>query len=364
MIINEITKYLEQIAPLSYQENYDNSGLIVGNSQNEITGILISLDVTGSVLDEAISLGFNLIISHHPPIFFGLKKLINRNFTEKIVMKAIKNDISLYCGHTNFDNILNGINGRLGAKLKLKNVKILSPKMGELRKLITFVPESHGEKVRSALFLAGAGNIGNYDCCSFNAAGEGTFRGMENANPFVGEIGKIHFEKETKIEVIFPKYRQNSLIDALLKNHPYEEVAYDIFALENSCLREGSGVIGDLEEEVLDLEFLTFVKKSLNIPVLRHSKLLGKKVRRIALCGGAGAEFLSNAISQKADVFLTSDIKYHQFFEADDRIIFADFGHFESESVAREMFFELILQKFTEVSVKISEINTNSVNYL
>jgi dinuclear metal center YbgI/SA1388 family protein len=364
MIIKEITDYIELHAPLSLQESYDNAGLIIGDKNSETTGVLICIDITEEVLNEAIQKKCNLIISHHPLIFKGIKKINGNNFTEKLIIKAIKNDIAIYAAHTNLDNIIKGVNSIIADKLGLKNIKILSPKNGLLKKLITFCPVKHLEILRTALFEAGAGHIGNYDSCSFNAVGKGTFRALENANPFVGELNQLHTEEEIKIETIFPSYLENKIIKALLASHPYEEVAYDIISLENEASNIGSGVIGELENEENTEDFLLKVKNITKTNCIRHSKIINNKIKKIALCGGSGSFLIKDAIASGADILITGDIKYHDFFEADNKIILADIGHYESEQFTKDLLSALLIKKFPNFAVFISDINTNPIFYV
>ncbi|MBI5218254.1 MAG: Nif3-like dinuclear metal center hexameric protein [Bacteroidia bacterium] len=364
MKIKEVVSYLESIAPLAYQESYDNAGLLTGNKDAVIKGVLITIDVTGEVIDEAIQKKLNLIITHHPLIFNSIKKLTGANHQERTLIKAIKNDIAIYAGHTNFDSITGGVNSKICEKIGLKNCSILSPLSNELKKLVVFVPSDHAQKVRDAIFKAGAGHIGNYDMCSFNLEGNGTFRAGEGANPFVGNIGRMHTEKETRVEVIFPKALQGNIISAMTCVHPYEEVAYDIYPLDNRYNKVGMGMAGTLEKEEDAATFLKRIKKIFNAGVVRYTAFHKKSVKKIAVCGGSGGFLLKEAISSKADVFITSDFKYHQFFDADNKIIVADIGHFESEQFTREIFYDLLIKKFNTFAVCFSEVNTNPINYL
>lgn len=361
--INDVTAYLESIAPLSFQEKYDNSGLIVGDSSAIVTGILIALDCLEEVVDEAVKHNCNLIISHHPIVFSGLKKLNGSNYVERTVMKAIRNNVAIYAIHTNLDNVHSGVNKRICDRLELKGLKILSTKKYQLRKLVTFCPPDHAEKVRSALFKAGCGNIGNYSDASFNSSGTGTFRAMQGANPFVGEIGKQHSEPEIRIETIFPFHLENQIIAALRLAHPYEEVAFDVFSLENDDQNVGSGMIGELENGMKESDFLEFVKISMKTKVIRHSNLLGKNIRRIAVCGGSGSFLLKDAIREKADFLITADFKYHQFFDAENKIVIADIGHYESEQFTMDYLKELIVRNFSTFAVRLTELVTNPVHY-
>jgi len=363
MKIKEVASILEEFAPLLYQESYDNSGLTIGNPNDNVSSVLLTVDVTEEVIDEAINKKSNLIIAHHPIIFKSLKSITGKNYVERIVAKAIKNDIAVYAAHTNMDGVWGGVNTKLGEKLGLLNIKILSPKKGELRKLVTFVPDEHSTRVRKAIFDAGAGNIGRYDQCSFNLHGNGSFRANENSNPYKGKKGELHFEKEIRIETIFPQNRERSIISALLNTHPYEEVAYDIYPLDNEFMKAGMGAIGELPGNADETVFLSDLKKIFNLNCIRHSSLLGKKVKRIAVCGGTGAFLLKKAISSGADAFLTADIKYHEYFDADKKILLVDIGHYESEQVIKDIFYELLTKKNLTFAVHFSGIITNPVNY-
>ena len=364
MQIKHITQYIESIAPLSFQESYDNSGLIIGHPEDEISGILITLDITEAIVDEAISKNLNLIVAHHPIIFGGLKKLNGKNYIERCVAKAIKNDIAIYAAHTNLDGVFGGVNSKICEKLQLQNCRMLIPIPNFLKKLVTFVPVNDAEKVRQALFEAGAGNIGNYDSCSFNQSGLGSFKGNDKTNPYAGEKNQLHFEEETRIETIFPKHIQNKVIKALLESHPYEEVAYDIYPLDNDFTEGGTGMIGELAEPVDELDFLQNLKEIFNCRVIKHTQLLGKPIKKVAVCGGSGSSFLDKAIAQNADIYISGDFKYHQFFDAEQQIIIADIGHYESEQFTKEVFYELLTKKFPKFAVHLSEISTNPVNYL
>jgi dinuclear metal center YbgI/SA1388 family protein len=361
--ISEIVQYLETIAPLALQESYDNAGLITGNSEQEVSSVMVTVDVTEAVIDEAIQHNANLIIGHHPVIFSGLKKLTGRNYVERTILKAIKNDIGIYAAHTNFDAVHNGVNAMICKKIGLVNLHILQPLNGQLRKLVTFIPHSAADEVRKAVFDAGAGHIGNYDYCGYNLEGTGSFRGSDDTNPFVGEKGQIHMEKEIRFETIFPAWLQQKIIQALVASHPYEEVAYDIYPLENTYEKAGMGMIGELPEPVDEKEFLGTLKTVFGSGCIKHTWLSGKQIKKIAVCGGAGSFLLEKAISAGADVFVSADFKYHQFFDAEGKIVIADIGHFESEQFTKELFYELLTKKFPKFAVRFSEVNTNPVFY-
>lgn len=362
--IKEIVAQIEGIAPLALQESWDNSGLIVGNAEAEIQGALISLDVTEEVVEDAIKGGEQLIIAHHPLVFSGLKKINGKTDVERAVIKAIKNDIAIYAAHTNIDVVKNGVSWKMAKKLGLQNVQTLIPQKGMLKKLVTFIPVKNVNEVEKAIFEAGAGNIGAYDSCSYQTDGTGTFRGDETTNPYVGEKGTLHRETEVRFETIFPSHKQSKVIAALLASHPYEEVAYDIYSLENKHSEIGLGVVGELAESKESMAFLQFVKTAFHCDALRFTKVHKEQVKRIALVGGAGSSFLNNAIGAGADVFITGDFKYHQFFDAEGKIIIADIGHYESEQFTKELFYEIVTNKFSKFALRLSEVKTNPVNYL
>lgn len=364
MKINEITDYIETIAPLALQESYDNCGLLVGDATEEVSGILLTLDITEAILDEAIAKGCNLIIAHHPIIFSGIKKITQRDQTGRIIRKAIKNNLNLYAAHTNMDAIAEGVNAKIAQKIGLSACTVLSPKKDVLKKLIFYCPAGAAEDLRQALFQAGAGHIGKYDSCSFNIEGTGTFRGLDGATPFVGQVGTLHAEKETRIEMVYCAYNESKLIRVLLENHPYEEVAYDLLPLCNTSGHAGAGLVGYLNEEMHVLDFLKHVKVAMQANGIRYTDPGKKKIRKVALCGGSGSFLLDAAISQQADIFITADYKYHQFFEAESRIIIADIGHYESEQYTKDLFYELLIKKNPTFAIHLSELNTNPINYL
>jgi dinuclear metal center YbgI/SA1388 family protein len=363
MKISEILQYLETLAPPRLQESYDNAGLLVGDKEKICSGILISLDVTEEILEEAAQKNCNLVIAHHPIIFRGIKKLTGNNFVSRTVISAIKKDVAIYAIHTNLDNVLHGVNKKIAEKLNLRNCKVLLPKEGTLKKLVTFAPSKNAGEVRDALFSSGAGAIGNYNECSFNLEGKGTFKPLEGSDPYTGKIGERHSEEETRIEVIFPEYLETQLISSLKKAHPYEEVAYDIYSLANVRDDVGSGLIGELEENTASKQFLNILKEKFAIPAIKHTKIVKNEIKKVALCGGAGFFLLPEAIASGADVFVTSDIKYHEYFDADSRILLADIGHYESEQFTIELIAEILQKKLPNFAVLKTEINTNPVSY-
>ena len=364
MTIKEIIIEIEQLAPLRYQESYDNSGLIMGSFDDNIDKILICFDVTLDVLEEAIQKKCNMIISHHPLIFDGLKKINGNSQKEKIIIKAIKKNIAVYAAHTNLDNSKDGVNKIFADKIGLVKTNILLPQKGVLRKLVTFCPTEKSEVVRSAIFNAGAGHIGEYDCCSFNCEGKGSFRASDNANPYVGEKNKLHFENEVRIETIFPVHLENSIINAMMEAHPYEEVAYDVYTLENQYQKSGAGMIGEMESAIKDIDFLKMLKEKLTLNCIKHSKLTGKMIKKVAICGGSGSFLIPQALSQNADILITSEFKYNHFIDTQDNLIIADIGHFESEHFAKELIKSVLIKKIPKFAVEISEIEINPVFYL
>jgi len=364
MTIDAIVTHLEILAPPSYQESYDNAGLITGARDWECRGVLTTLDATEAVVDEAIARGCNLIVAHHPIVFSGLKKLNGKNYVEKTVIKAIKNDIAIYAIHTNLDNVVaGGVNGKIADMLGLKSGKPLSLKEGVLRKLYCFVPLDHLEKVRDAIFSAGAGHIGGYSECSWTAEGTGTFKGGEGTDPFVGQPGLRHSEKEVRVEMVVPVHLSGAVVRAMTEAHPYEEVAYDLVNLANTHPGVGSGVIGELPEPVGEKAFLDRCKEIFRVPVVRHTRLTGRPVQRVAVCGGVGSFLISNALAAGADFYITADVKYHEFFDANDRLVVADVGHFESEQYTVDLLFKVLQEKFRKFAVLKSETKTNPVFY-
>lgn len=364
MQIKEIIRAIETFAPPSYQESYDNSGTQVGTTDIACSGVLLTLDITEKVILEAKEKGCNLVIAHHPLIFSGIKKISGRNAIERCIILAIQNNITLYAAHTNLDNMRKGVNDKIAEKLGLKERSILSPMPGSLYKLYTYVPETHIEQVRQALFDAGAGAIGNYEHCSFNTPGTGTFKGNEQAQPFIGQAGgAMESVAEIRLEVIVPQHLKGSILNTLKANHPYEEVAYELISLVNHNQDLGAGMIGSFEQALPVAEALALISAQLKAPVIRHTTLVKDRIKTIALCGGSGSFLLNQAKAARADLFLTADYKYHQFFEAEDQIIIADIGHYESEQFTVEIFNEIINKKFPNFAVYLSQTKTNPINY-
>lgn len=363
MTIATIIDALEKIAPPSLQEDYDNAGLITGDKIWECKGVLVSLDTTEEVIEEAIKRKCNLIVAHHPIVFRGLKKINGKNYVEKTIITAVKNDIAIYAIHTNLDNVIDGVNGKIADKLGLINRSILVPKQNLLQKLSVFVPVADKENLLNALFAAGAGHIGNYSECSFGTEGVGTYKAGEKAQPYIGNIGERHQEAEIKVEVIFPAWLQLQVVKAMIAAHPYEEVAHDIYHLSNTFQQTGSGMLGELEKEVSEKEFLALLKEVFKLSLIRHTEFTGKAVKKVALCGGAGSFLINAAKSAGADVYVSADIKYHEFFDADGRLLLADIGHYESEQYTVELLFDILTEKFPNFAVLKTGVNTNPVKY-
>lgn len=364
MLISDFIQFLERLAPPSLQEHYDNCGLLIGQPNWTCKGVLISLDVTEQIIEEAIKENCNLIVAHHPMIFSGIKKINGQSAVEKQVIKAIKNDIAVYAIHTNLDNVIDGVNGRMAEEIGLENTRILLPKNNHLACLVTFCPKEHSSAVKEALFRGGAGAIGKYDECSFTSSGMGTFRAGDNANPFVGEMGVRHEEQEDRIEVILPLNRKAEVLKNLKEAHPYEEVAYYLYILENQFEEVGSGMIGTLSEPMSEKEFLKMLQVKFNAKSIKHSELLNRPIKNVCICGGSGSFLIKNALSAKADIFVTSDLKYHDFFLSEGQMILADIGHFESEQYTIDLIFDKLKEKFPTFVVRKTSFNTNPVNYL
>jgi len=361
--IKEITSYLDQYAPRAYQEPYDNAGFLVGDIHQELKGALIALDVTEEVVEDAIQNNCNLIIAHHPVIFRGLKKLTGGNYVERSIIKAIKHDIGVYATHTNLDNVHHGVNHKIGEKLGLKNMKILSPKTDTLGKLTTFIPTKDTEKVMQEIFQAGAGQVGNYSNCSFRVAGTGTFLPNDQANPHIGKPGELEAVTEDRVEVIFPIHLKNQVLTALKKAHPYEEVAYYIHSLINENQETGSGMIGELEKELTEQQFLSYLKEKMKLKTVKHTPLPHRKIKKVAVCGGSGSFLLSTAKHKGADVFVSADFKYHEYFDAEGEILIADIGHYESEIFTNELIYEILSKKFPNIALRFTRVNTNPILY-
>ena len=364
MKIQEVVTYLDNLIPLGFQESYDNAGLQVGNPDSEVRGVLISIDLTPAVIEEAKEKGCNLIVTHHPFIFSGIKKINNATPTGKMVYELIRSDIAVYSSHTNLDKMNTGVSAILADHLGLSDLRVLVPEENSLKQLVVYCPKAESSSLRDALYAAGAGNIGNYRHCSYSVLGNGTFEPLMGANPFVGSVGNETVTEEERVEMIYPKALEKAVIKSLKANHPYEEPAYSLLPLTNVNAYMGFGMIGQLSESQDVVPFLKKVKNILELPLVRHSALCFDKVKTVAVCGGAGASFIDVAVTQKADIYLTGDLKYHDFQKASGRIVIADIGHYESERFAKEYFYEKISKKFSTFAVQVSSENTNYVSYM
>ena len=362
--IKDLIEVIERLFPPSVQESYDNSGLITGNINDEISGVLVTIDINEQVISEALKKKCNIIVSHHPIIFHPLKRLTGSNYIERTIIDAIKNDIAIYAAHTSVDNNYDGLNKIICDKLGIENYSIISPLKNLVYKLVVFVPEDYATKVRQAIFSAGAGEIGNYDSCSYNLQGKGTFKASENTNPFVGKKGELHTETETRIETVFPDFLRNKILRAMIESHPYEEVAYDIYPIENTHQKYGAGLIGELRETIDEVSFLHIVKEKLDIECLKHSQILGTKVKKVAVCSGACGFLINQAQRQGADVFISAELKYDQYISAQKKILLVDAGHYETELYIKKLFYDLITKNFTKFAVEFSKNFTNPIKYL
>ena len=364
MKIKDILTILEQMAPTAYAEDFDNVGLLVGDKNTEATGILVCHDALESVIDEAIEKNCNVVVCFHPILFSGIKKITGKNYVERAVIKAIKNDIAIYAVHTALDNHKYGVNKIFCNALGLINTKVLVPKSNFIHKLVTFTIPENVEKLRNALFDAGAGSIGNYENCSFNSQGIGTYQGTDESNPVIGEQGEFVEGQEIKIEVTFEKHLQSQILKALFNNHVYEEVAYEIYKLENQHQNIGLGMIGEFETPMNEKDFLLMVKDKMQADGIRHSAYTGSTIKKVAVLGGSGSFAIKNAIGAGADAYITADLKYHNFFEAENKILLADIGHFESERYTKNYIVEYLTKKIANFAIILSEENTNPVKYL
>lgn len=363
MTIKDIACKLEEWAPLAYQENYDNCGILVGDQNQEVSSVLITLDITEEVLCEAIKTGCNLIVAHHPLIFGGITQVTPDHWVGRCIAKAIKHDICIYAIHTNLDNVISGVNSKIAAKIGLQGIEILLPKPDSLTKLVTFVPSENINNVAEAMYTAGAGAIGKYDRCNFQVEGIGNFRPLENSNPSIGTQGEETSVKEMRLEILVPNHLQSSVIISLKESHPYEEVAYYLSPLNNNDQEIGSGIIGNLSKEMDSLAFLKELKNCMNLELIRNTQPVKKNVLKIAVCGGAGSFLLNQAIKQQSDVFITADFKYHDFFEANNKLMIADIGHYESEVFTKELIYDYLSQKFANIAFRLSKVITNPIIY-
>ncbi|MGC4129747.1 MAG: Nif3-like dinuclear metal center hexameric protein [Bergeyella sp.] len=363
MTIKEFVSGFQELIPLQQAEDFDNVGLLCGNPDREVTGILICHDTLEAVVDEAVAKNTNVIVAFHPIIFSGLKSITGKKYVERAVLKAMENKIAIYAVHTAFDNDYFGVNYGICQALELVNQKVLMPKKSSLQQLSVYVPKEYSEKVKEALFKSGAGNIGFYDECSFSIPGEGTFRPLKGSSPFSGAENIRENADEVMLSVIFESYKKNAVLNAMRNAHPYEEVAYQVYQLENENQFSGLGRFGDLPAEMDETNFLNFVKKTFNLQVIRHSGTNGKKIKRVGVLGGSGASGIASARNSGCDAYLTGDVKYHEFYQSEGKMLICDIGHFESEQFVTQQLFELLSEKFPKFAILKSNITTNPVNY-
>jgi len=363
MKIGEVIQLLERWAPPALQENYDNSRLIVGSADRDCIGVLVCLDCTEDIVQEAIERGCNLVVSHHPILFSPIKTLTGRTYPERTLITAIEHKIALYALHTNLDNVLSGVNKEMADRIGLSQLRILRPMANRLMKLVTYVPIGHLQSVREAIFEAGGGYIGNYDQCSFSVEGTGTFRPQEGTHPYSGKIGQLQEDTEHRLELVFPDYHQKAVLKALQESHPYEEVAFEFYRLENTLPNVGAGMVGLLPEPMPTNEFLQHIKSVFG-GMLRFTKPLKQNIVKVAICGGSGSFLTSDAIAAKADVFISSDFKYHQFFDAEQHMMILDIGHFEAEQFTSNLIAAYLIEKIPNFAVLLTRHSTNPVQYL
>jgi len=355
MKIKEVILHLERKFPLYWQEEYDNCGVQCGDKEQEITGALVCFNFSEKAIEEAIARNANLIISHHPLIFKGLQKIEPTSPTGRMIFKAIQHKLVLYSMHTNIDNGIEGGNWLFAKKLGLKELKVLAPKEALFRKLVFYAPNGEEVPIIDALFTAGCGAVGNYINCSFRAEGKGTFQPLKSANPFIGQADVTEMVDEVRVEMIFPKAIQQKVIKTLYRHHPYEEPAFDIFALENSISQIGLGSIGTLPQSMRAEYFFDVMKKELNIEYFRISGKTDRTIQKVAVCGGSGSSFIRTAFAAGADIFITGDVKYHDFFSVDNQMIIADIGHFEGESFIKEIIYNELKENFSNFATIILE---------
>ena len=364
MKISEFLPILESLAPLAYAEDFDNVGLLVGEFDQEVSGVLVCHDALEEVVEEAMEKDCNFILCFHPILFSGLKKINGKNYVERAVIKAIRNNIAIYAIHTSLDNHQEGVNKILCDTLGLVDSKVLIPKKNYIQKLVTYAPKDNEKLIKDALFRAGAGALGNYNKCSFSSSGLGSFEGNAKSEPRIGNKGEFVELEETKIEVVFERHLQKAILKSLFESHPYEEVAFEIYSLENKLQNVGMGRIGYLEKPMEEREFLNMVKEKTKAGGIRHSAYRNKLVHKVAVLGGSGSFAIRDAIEQGADAFITADLKYHQFYEAENKIVLADIGHFESERYTKNYIVEFLSKKMPNFAVILSTVNTNPVNYI
>ncbi len=369
MIVNDVIKYLEGWAPKETAWQKDNTGLQIGATESKIKNIFLCLELTEIALSEAVEKNCNFIITHHPFIFQPLKKIdITNDKNSKLIEKIIKNDITLYSFHTNLDFTKNGVSFALAKKLDLKNISFLENQESNQFKLVVFVPGNNLNEVLDAIFNSGGGKIGEYEKCSFQVPGKGTFEGSENSNPAIGKAQNFEKVDEIRLEILIDSWNLKKVISAMIEAHPYEEPAFDVYPLQNKNVNFGFGAIGNLENSLSENDFLNFVKEKLNLINLRFVKGKSGSIKKVAVCGGSGSDLLKQAILQKADAFITADVKYHTFHDAEDEILLIDAGHYETEILVfdevKTKLEKLILKYNSDSEIFVFSQSTNPVRYL
>lgn len=363
-LLKEIANCFEAMAPLSHQESYDNSGIQLGEPDKQIDSALVTLDLNEQVAEEAIRLGVDLIVTHHPLIFKPLKQISGATPTERMVIGCLRHDIAVYACHTNLDASPQGVSHYLARKLGITNGTLLEPRQGLFTKLVVYIPAHAFPKVREALFQAGAGTMGDYEQCGFSAHGLGSFLPGKETHPYVGTPEQFHEEPEVRFETLFPSRLKKRVVEALMASHPYEEPAFDLFPLLNASNDAGFGWVGNLPEPLSAGHFLEKLKEKLACGALRYSTPPSRPIQKVAICGGSGSDLLGLAIAAGADAFVTADLKYHAFQAAEGALLLVDAGHYETEQFTKELFYDVLTKKFNNFAVHISKVKTNPINYL
>lgn len=359
--IKEILGHLDTLAPFKYTESFDNTGLLIGDSNQSVTKALICLDVTDQVIDQAIAEGYDLIIAFHPLIFKGLKSIGTQDRVGRCVTRLIRHDIALIAIHTNLDKSMQGVNQMISQKIGLDAMRFLMPEQ-TMSKLVTYVPHAHVDVVRESLIQAGAGQIGEYGGCSFSSLGEGTFIPSKNSNPYVGEKEKMHREAEARLEMLVPHHLKSKAVQSLLAAHPYEEVAYDLYPVEVGGSIAGMGMVGELAKPMSPKAFLSHLQTVFGTPNIRYSAY-NKQIQTVAVLGGSGAFALGAAMGCGADALVTADLKYHDFFIPQEQLMLIDIGHFESEQFTLQILKDYLSKKIINFAFDLTSVNTNPVCY-
>jgi len=362
--IKEVAYSLENWAPRAVAESYDNVGLQVGRMNTPVSGVLVALDLTHDVIDEALEVGANLIVTHHPNIFRPIRHLTDMSYVPGLALRLAESKLAHYALHTNLDNARNGVSFALAGLLGLRNVQFLDQKEDVLQVLVVYVPEAHAESVQLAMASAGAGLIGNYDACAFSSKGTGYFRPRMAAKPFVGTEGKLHAEPEIRIECQVEKWRLHGVLHAIQSAHPYEEVAYHVFPALQPSQNYGLGAIGELQETITLDKYLEIICERLKTRAIRVVGNAEMPIKKVAVCGGSGGSFIALAQRSDADLYITGDLTYHLNFEVLDdrgkpRMALADVGHYESEWITEELVVSRLIALQPDVQVHRTRHSTN-----